>query len=339
MTTLTDPTASPLRLTTLAAPDSLPSVPLFTDDRDGEVDDHHEDVVPPMALSTRIANLIVILGPFVGLAAGMVYAWGWGLGWTELSLLFGMYILTGLGITVGYHRFFTHKSFSAGPVVTTVLGILGSMAVEGSIIRWASCHRSHHHHSDHELDPHSPHGHGHGFWGVIKGFYMAHMGWIIRGDRELLDRYTPDLRKNPLILWLSNKFPLWIVLSLAVPALIGGLIDMSWRGAFLGLLWGGIIRIGMVHHITWSVNSVCHLWGTRPFKSHDHSRNNPIVGVLALGEGWHNNHHAFPTSARHGLRWWQFDLSYIVIWVMARLGLVWNVRVPAAERQESRRRA
>ncbi len=296
-----------------------------------------EDVELPggLPMGTRVANLVAILMPMVGLVAAIIYGWGWGVGWTEVCLLVGMYLITGFGITIGYHRLFAHKSFSTGPVMTGVLAILGSMAVEGSICRWVAFHRCHHQHSDGEDDPHSPHGHGTGLRGFFRGFYRAHMGWIFE-DSQPLSKYIPDLQRSKLISTISALFPLWAALSMLIPTVLGGLITMSWMGALLGFIWGGLIRILVVHHITWSVNSVCHLWGTRPYKSHDESRNNPIVGVLALGEGWHNNHHAFPTSARHGLRWWQIDTSYMIIRLLERLGLVWNVRVPTAERQQDK---
>jgi stearoyl-CoA desaturase (delta-9 desaturase) len=285
----------------------------------------------------RVITLIVMLLPLAGLIAGMAYAWGWGFGWVELVLLLGMYVLTGLGVTVGYHRLFTHRSFETGRVLTAIFGILGSMSVEGPVLRWVAFHRKHHQHSDRPGDPHSPHEHGEGVVATLKGFADAHMGWMMRTSDVDIGRYVVDLRKSRLVRVVSALFPLWVVLSMLLPAAIGGLVTLSWSGAMLGFLWGGLVRILLVHHITWSVNSVCHLWGTRPFRSHDESRNNPIVGVLAFGEGWHNNHHAFPTSARHGLRWWELDTSYIVIWVLARLGLVWNVRIPAPERVLAKR--
>ncbi|HZW08880.1 MAG TPA: acyl-CoA desaturase [Phycisphaerales bacterium] len=285
----------------------------------------------------RVVTLIVMLVPLAGLVAAMAYAWGWGFGWVELGLLLGMYVLTGLGVTVGYHRLFTHKSFETGRVLTAVFGILGSMSVEGPVLRWVAFHRKHHQHSDRPGDPHSPHEHGEGVWATLKGFVSAHMGWMMRASDVDVGRYVVDLRKRRLVRVVSALFPVWVLLSMLLPALIGGLVTLSWSGALLGFLWGGLVRILLVHHVTWSVNSVCHLWGTRPFKSHDESRNNPIVGVLAFGEGWHNNHHAFPTSARHGLRWWEIDTSYLVIWTLAKLGLVWNVRVPAPERVIAKR--
>ncbi|USN99154.1 MAG: fatty acid desaturase [Phycisphaeraceae bacterium] len=295
----------------------------------------------PLPAVERAVTLAVILLPMVGLIGAIVHAWGWGVGWSEIGLMLGMYVATGLGITVGFHRLFTHSSFRAGPVVTAVFGILGSMAFEGPLLRWVAYHRCHHQHSDHDLDPHSPHHHGSGILGTIRGFFNAHVGWmLLRSPLEpTIGRYIKDFADNKLVTRISKAFALWSVLSLALPALIGGLVSMSWTGALLGFVWGGLVRVLVVHHITWSVNSVCHLWGTRLYESHDESRNNPIVGVLAFGEGWHNNHHAFPTSARHGLAWWQFDLSYLVIRVLALLGLAHGVRVPSRERIEAKRRA
>jgi stearoyl-CoA desaturase (delta-9 desaturase) len=256
-----------------------------------------------------------------------------------------MYIATGMGITVGYHRLFTHKSFSAGPVVTSAIGILGSMAAEGSLLRWCAAHRRHHQFSDHDGDPHSPHlhDHGHGLRGIISGFWHAHMGWIFDPPGESLDRYVPDLIRDRRIRRISELFPLWVGLGFVIPALMGGLLNLAlgapfWTGVFLGFIWGGLVRVMVVHHITWSVNSVCHIWGSQPYRSGDESRNNVVVGVLALGEGWHNNHHAFPTSARHGLEWWQFDSSWMVIRGLQALGLVRNVRVPTAERKAAKLR-
>lgn len=286
----------------------------------------------PLPLGQRIANLIFILVPLCALVWAIVYAWGVGVGWTELGLMTGLYLVTGFGVTIGYHRLFTHKSFRTGPIMTSILGVLGSMASEGPIITWVAHHRCHHQHSDAEHDPHSPHGHGSGFKGLVKGFFMSHVGWMIVGGRRDLKKYVPDLEADPLIRKLSGMFLVWMAISLLLPAVLGGLISMSWWGAFLGFVWGGLIRIAVVHHITWSVNSVCHIWGSRPFDSHDESRNNAIVGVLALGEGWHNNHHAFPTSARHGLKWWQFDSSYLIIKAMEKVGLARDVKVPSAER-------
>jgi stearoyl-CoA desaturase (delta-9 desaturase) len=192
-------------------------------------------------------------------------------------------------------------------------------------------HRRHHQHSDGTDDPHSPNHHGEGLRGLLAGWWHAHVGWMFYKDPEDLSRYVGDLQADPVVRRVSSTWTLWSAAGLLLPAVLGGLITWSWTGALLGFIWGGLTRVFLVHHVTWSINSVCHLWGTRPFRSHDESRNNAIFGVLALGEGWHNNHHAFPTSARHGLRWWEFDASYLLIRGLELIGLAWKVKVPSAE--------
>ena len=179
---------------------------------------------------------------------------------------------------------------------------------------------------------------GEGVWAMLRGAYHAHVGWLFEGRSRGLGKYSQDLQADPVLAAVSRQFPFWVLAGLAIPAILGGLLTMTWMGALLGFLWGGLVRVLMVHHITWSVNSICHIWGTRPFESHDLSRNNAIVGVLALGEGWHNNHHAFPTSARHGLRWWELDLSYIFIRALATVGLAKDVKTPDADRVASKLR-
>ncbi len=290
-----------------------------------------------LPLRYRIANLLVILLPFVGLAVAVVFAWGRGVSLLDLILFGSLYIATGLGITIGFHRYFTHKSFETSRVGQAILGVLGSMAIEGPLLRWVATHRCHHQHSDSDGDPHSPHSHGAGFINMARGLWQAHVGWILSPGPDDLDRYVVDLKDDPVAHTVSRLFPLWMLLSILLPGVLGGLITMSWWGALTGFIWGGLVRIFFVHHVTWSINSVCHIWGTRPFNSHDHSRNNPIFGVLAFGEGWHNNHHAFPASARHGLQWWQIDTSYMLIKGLSFLGLTWNVRTPRPERVESKR--
>jgi stearoyl-CoA desaturase (delta-9 desaturase) len=276
-----------------------------------------------------LVNVLVVTVPFVALVVGMALLWNAGFGWLYFGLLLGLYAMTGLGITIGYHRLFTHRSFQCGPVLRLLIGIAGSMAAEGPLLKWVATHRRHHQHSDDESDPHSPHQHGHGIRGLIAGAWHAHIGWIFAPDPPDLNRYVVDLQADPIVRFVDRFFILWMLLGLLIPAVLGGLISGSWTGAWLGLLWGGLVRICLLHHVSWSINSVCHLWGSRPFRSHDHSRNNILFGILGLGEGWHNNHHAFPTSARHGLRWWQFDMSYVLIRAMAMVKLVWNVRRPS----------
>lgn len=283
------------------------------------------------SLLLQTITFIVIVVPFLGLIAAPFFLWGWGFSWVDLGLLLGMYVLSALGITVGYHRLFTHRSFETFAWVKVIFAALGSMAVQGSVIKWVALHRRHHQYSDKPDDPHSPHQHGHGLLGLLLGAWHAHIGWLFSADPPNLDRYVPDLKKSWAVRLTDLLFPGWAVLGLIIPAVLGGLLTMSWIGVWTGLIWGGLVRIFLVHHVTWSINSACHLWGFRPFKSGDQSRNNIVFGVLGLGEGWHNTHHAFPTSARHGLRWWQIDVSYWVIRVLSWLRLAWDVRLPSRE--------
>jgi len=312
--------------------------------------DHpHHPPLGPLSLELKAVTLTLVLLPLLGIAAVVALSWSVLFQWLYVALLIGLYLATGLGITVGFHRLFTHRSFTAGPVVTFVLAALGSMAVQGPIIEWVAVHRRHHQHSDGHQDPHSPATHGDGLSGLLKGFWHAHMGWFIRpswvgpesttggGTAGGIARYVPDLYKDRVIEHVNRWYPLWVVVGMVIPAAIGLAVTQTWMGGLLGFLWGGLIRVFMVHHITWSINSVCHIWGSRPFKSDDESRNNTIFGWLAFGEGWHNNHHAFPTSARHGLFWWQFDATYVLIWLMAMVGLAKDVKVPSAERIEAKR--
>jgi len=272
-----------------------------------------------------------VIVPFVGVLVAIYGLWGWGFSWTELIILAVMCTATGLGITIGYHRLFTHQSFETTGCIKFLLGVLGSMAVEGPLLRWVATHRRHHQHSDGHDDPHSPHRFGSGTRSVLAGWWHAHIGWIFKPSAPGLDRYIGDLQQDRTLWHVNRLFGAWVALGLLIPAVAGGLITGTWRGALLGFLWGGLVRVFLVHHTTWSINSVCHLWGMRPFQTRDMSRNNILFGVFGLGEGWHNNHHAFPTSARHGLRWWQLDVSYGIICLLQRLGLAWNVRVPTRE--------
>ncbi|MGI8550984.1 MAG: acyl-CoA desaturase [Dehalococcoidia bacterium] len=263
--------------------------------------------------------LMVVVVPLAGTVLAMKLLWQRAASWGDVALMVGLYIPISLGITIGYHRFLTHRGFRTNVVIKSLLLILGSLALEGAAIDWAANHRKHHALSDRDGDPHSP----------ADGFFHAHLGWLFTVEPADQMVYARDLRADPVIVWISRLFPLWAILTLAVPFLIGG-----WRG----LLWGGLVRIFLTHHVTWSVNSVCHTFGSRPFRTKDRSRNQWLVGLLALGEGWHNNHHAFPRSALHGLRWWQFDLSGLTIRLLERLHLAWNVQRVSAEDIETRDR-
>jgi len=280
-----------------------------------------------------------VVFPLVGLGVAIWLLWGRAVTWLDLGLMAVMYVLTGLGVTLGFHRLFSHQSLEAKRPVELALAVLGSMSVQGPIFEWVANHRQHHQHSDDEHDPHSPHTSGNGFWGMIKGALHSHLGWLFTFAGTNQKRYVPDLLADRGLRFINSTFVLWVALGLIVPGVIGGLVTMSWWGAFLGFLWGGLVRICLLHHVTWSVNSVCHIWGRAPYESRDHSRNNAIFGVLALGEGWHNNHHAFPTSARHGLEWWQFDLTYVLIRAMEAVGLARRIRLPSAQALEAKRRS
>jgi stearoyl-CoA desaturase (Delta-9 desaturase) len=284
----------------------------------------------------KTVTVVVIVLPLLGVAAIPFFVWGWGFRLIDLWLVIGMYLLTTLGVTIGFHRLFVHRSFETYRWIQAILAICGSMAVQGSLFQWVGLHRLHHRYSDQPADPHTPHHHGEGLAGLLRGFWHAHIGWFFDPTPDLA-RYVKDLAVSPTLRWISATFALWVALGLALPAAIGWLVVGDWSGAVTGLIWGGLVRIFLVHHVTWSVNSACHLWGRRTYVSGDESRNNPIFGYLALGEGWHNTHHAFPTSARHGLRWWQFDLSYRLIQVMAALGLAWKLKIPSAEVQQQAR--
>lgn len=288
-------------------------------------------------LSQRIATLIVVVVPFLGLITAIVMTWGWGITYTDLFLLIGMYAVSGLGITVGYHRLFTHRAFVTYWPIRLLLAACGSTAIQGPVMKWAAIHRRHHEHSDCDMDPHSPHGHGQGVGAVLRGAWHAHVGWMLTTNLPDMKRYVKDLQADRAVRIASSLFGLWVFLGLAVPAAIGGLVSGSWGGVWRGFLWGGLVRVFFVHHVTYSINSICHLWGTRDFESADESRNNLLFGIFGLGEGWHNNHHAFPSSARHGLRWWEFDASYLVIRLLEWVGLARRVRTPSAGAIQAKR--
>jgi stearoyl-CoA desaturase (Delta-9 desaturase) len=300
----------------------------------------------PASKLEQAVTLFIVVVPLLGLGVAVWSLWGVGISWIHLALMGVFYVLTAGGITVGFHRYFTHKSYEAVRPVQFLIGVCGSMAAQGSILRWSGYHRRHHQHSDDALDPHSPHAYGGGVWGIIRGAWHAHVGWLFEGHPKGVDRYVVDLKKDPMIKFIDKLFVFWVVLGIVLPGIIAGLITLAmtesaaqaWTSALLGSLWAGFVRLFLVHHVTWSINSVCHIWGSRDFESHDESRNNPIFGILALGEGWHNNHHAFPASARHGLKWWQIDLSYIFIKTLSYVGLTRDVRVPLPERMEAKRR-
>ncbi|MEM7625578.1 MAG: acyl-CoA desaturase [Planctomycetota bacterium] len=298
---------------------------------EGEPHDH-------VKWTERWLTLAFVIVPAVVVGFAIASLWGVGVGWLHLTLMLGMGAATILGVSVGYHRLFAHRAFKTRGFVRVGLAIIGAMAAEGTVSRFVANHRRHHSHSDREGDPHSPHIHeGAGAWGAVKGFWHAHLGWFTDRQRQhpSEEKYAPEFCVPSGVRTVDRTNAWWVVLGLLIPTAIAGLWYQSWWSAGLGFLWGGIVRIFLVHHITWSINSVCHLWGSRPYKSGDHARNNFIMGFIGMGEGWHNNHHAFPNSSRCGLKWWQFDAGWCVIWTLKTLGLAWDVRVPHEKRLAS----
>ena len=290
---------------------------------------------PKTARLQRRLTLVVTILPFAGFVAAVWSLWGTGLTVLDASLFLAMYALSGLGVTVGFHRYFTHQGFEAGPKLRAALAIAGSLAVQGPVIRWVADHRRHHAFSDQPGDPHSPHlDEGPGLKGVLKGLWHAHIGWFFAVEQTSARRWAPDLVKDPVMRKIDSLFPLLTLVSFGIPPAIGFAVTGTGHGALTAFLWGSLARIFFLHHVTWSVNSICHMYGSQPFAIKDESRNNWVVALFSLGEGWHHNHHAFPSSARHGLQTRQFDPSYRIIKLMERLGLATNVKEPRAQHIE-----
>jgi stearoyl-CoA desaturase (delta-9 desaturase) len=291
-----------------------------------------------MTKTERAVNLGAVILPFAATVAAIALLWNRAVAPADLAIAAAMYLLTAVGITVGFHRLLTHRSFQTSKPVEYLFAVLGSLAVQGPVISWVADHRKHHAHTDEEGDPHSPHvGHSGGILGVFAGLWHAHTGWLLTTQgRADWQRYARDLYEDGGMRAISRNF-VWLVLaSLAIPALVGYLVSGSIAGAATGLLWGGLVRIFFVHHVTWSVNSVCHFLGGRRFDTDDHSTNVFWLALPSLGESWHHNHHAFPRSAVHGLKRWELDPSALLIAAMEKLGLAWNVVRISPERQAER---
>ncbi len=299
------------------------------------------DDVEPVLNETRdrIATGIVTAVPILALGLVVWQVWGDFLRWSDVIVFAIMYVATGLGITVGFHRYFTHRSFKTSRPVRATLAVLGSAAIEGPVISWVADHRKHHTFADQEGDPHSPHvDHGVGFRGAFKGLLHAHVGWLfIHTQRGLRRRYARDLIDDPIVNFVDRKFFYWAIGGLVAAFLLGWAIGGSLYAGLTGLLWGGAVRMLVVHHVTFSINSLCHFFGRRRFETDDESRNLLWLAPFSFGESWHNNHHAFPTSAEHGMRKWELDWSALLIRAMERVGLVWDVVRVDRERQERRR--
>ncbi|MBB2913351.1 stearoyl-CoA desaturase (delta-9 desaturase) [Streptosporangium becharense] len=296
------------------------------------------DVDPePKTRPEIITFMVVVALPLIALAAAVPFAWGWGLSWSDIAITVVLYVITGLGVTVGLHRHFTHGSFKAKRPLKIALGIAGSLSLEMSVLDWVATHRKHHKFSDKEGDPHSPWRFGTGFVAVSKGLLWAHMGWLFEADRANREKYAPDLVKDPDIIKLHKFFPVLAITSLILPAVLGGLLTWSWWGAATGFFWGTLVRIGLLHHVTWSINSICHVFGEEVFESRDKSRNVWWLAIPSFGESWHNLHHSDPTCARHGALKGQIDLSAGVIRMFEKAGWAYDVRWPTPERLAAKR--
>jgi stearoyl-CoA desaturase (delta-9 desaturase) len=281
-----------------------------------------------MPFVDRLASAVITAVPPILLIVGLALGWGGALAnWQDIVNLVVCYVVIGSGITVGFHRLLTHRSFKTSRLLRAGWAALGSAAAEGPVIDWVATHRKHHRYSDVEGDPHSPHvGHGSGWRGALAGFFHAHIGWVF-SDMEVADEqvYAKDLLADPWIKFVDRTFVLWVVLGIAFSFGLGVALTGTVTGGLIGMLWGGAARIFFLHHSTFSINSVCHFFGHKDFDTRDESRNVPWLAIPTWGEAWHNNHHAFPTSYRHGLRRWQIDPSAGMIRLMEMMGLAWDV--------------
>lgn len=279
-------------------------------------------------LLLRSLLLALVVVPFLGVAAALAVSVRHGVRLVDLALLAAMYALTTAAITVGFHRLFAHRAFRTGAAMRALLAIAGSMAAQGPVIYWAANHRRHHSHADRPGDPHSPHVGASGSRGPLGGLVYAHVGWLFDHDVTDCERYAPDLLRDPALVRINRLYFVWVFLGLALPAVAGGFWTGTWAGALGGFLWGGLVRIFLLQHATFSINSICHVFGSRSFETDDRSTNNAWLALISFGEAWHNNHHAFPGSAKFGLGWRQVDVGAAVIRALELAGLVWSVKRP-----------
>jgi stearoyl-CoA desaturase (Delta-9 desaturase) len=280
----------------------------------------------------RVLVAVFVAVPLLALIAAVPLAWGWGLGWHDIVIALVFYVVSGMGISMGFHRYFTHSSFKASKPLHVAMAVAGSLAIEGPVLVWVADHRRHHKYSDKEGDPHSPWRFGDDWKALTKGLLFAHMGWMFNPNRTSQQKFCPDLLADTTIRRISRAFPLWAGVSLLGPALIGGLWSMSWTGALTAFFWASLVRIALLHHVTWSINSVCHTFGNEDFDVHDKSRNVAWLAIPSFGESWHNLHHSDPTCARHGALEGQIDISARAIWWAEKFGWAWDVRWPDENR-------
>ncbi|MEU6041026.1 acyl-CoA desaturase [Actinomadura sp. NPDC047616] len=291
----------------------------------------------PQGTFERVLVAVFTGVPFLALFAAVPLAWGSFLGWTDVALAAVFYFISAAGITVGYHRYFTHGSFKARRGLKIALALSGSLAMEGPVVTWVADHRRHHKHSDKEFDPHSPWRFGSDWKALLKGLGWAHYGWLFDGNRTSKERFTKDLLRDDDVMRVHRFFPAVVAVSMLLPAALGGLLTMSWQGALTAFFWAGLVRITMVHHVTWSINSICHVFGKEDFEVRDKSRNVWWLAIPSLGESWHNLHHSDPTCARHGVLKGQIDISARIIWLFEKLGWAYDVRWPNDERLAAKR--
>ncbi len=289
-------------------------------------------LLPPRPTGQNVLVKLFVFVPMLALAVAVPFAWGWGLGWVDVGLAAVFYFLTCAGITVGYHRYFTHRAFKAHRGLRVGLAIVGSMAFQGPVITWVADHRRHHAFTDKEGDPHSPWLFGTTPAAVAKGFWYSHFGWMLAHEQTNPARFAPDLIADTDIARVNRQFAGWTLLSLTAPAVLGGVITWTWWGALTAFFWAGLVRIGVLHHVTWSINSICHMIGNRPWTRRDRSTNFWPLAIASMGESWHNLHHADPTCARHGVGRGQIDLSARIIAGFERLGWARDVRWPTPAR-------
>jgi stearoyl-CoA desaturase (Delta-9 desaturase) len=285
----------------------------------------------------QIALYAFVIVPFLAVAFAVPVMWGWGIGWHDVVLALAFYVISGLGVTVGFHRYFTHGGLKAKRPLRIALAVAGSLAIEGPVVRWVADHRRHHAFSDREGDPHSPWRYGTTVGALFKGLLFAHVGWMFDVEQTNQQRFAPDLLADRDIRRIDRMFPIWVAITLLGPALLGGLWTMSWAGALSAFFWASLVRICVLHHVTWSINSICHTIGERPFVARDKSANFWPLAILSFGESWHNSHHADPTCARHGVLRGQLDISARVISWFERLGWAYDVRWPSPERIAAKR--
>ncbi len=291
----------------------------------------------PAGRAEKALVALFVAVPLMALVAAIPLAWGWGLDWRGAVIAVAFYYVSGLGISMGFHRYFTHSSFKAKTGFRIALAIAGSLAIEGPVLTWVADHRRHHKYSDREGDPHSPWRFGNDWGALTKGLIWAHVGWMFDGNKTSKQKFCPDLLADKKVSRISQLFPLWVAISLLGPALIGGLWSWSWQGALTAFFWASLVRIAFLHHITWSINSICHTFGKEDFEVRDKSRNVNWLAILSFGESWHNLHHADPTCARHGALKGQIDIAARLIWLAEKLGWVYDVRWPDASRLDAKK--